>query len=238
MFKKKQKYNILGITLARGGSKGIKNKNIINLNGKPLIFYTINEAKKSKYLNDYIVSTDSLKILKIAKKFKAETPFVRPKKLAKDKTSSVDALKHAVEFMEKKNKKKYDYIVELMCTNPLKQTQDIDKCIKKIIEKKSDTVIAMHELEEHHPARIKKIVNGKIKDFSFKEKPESRRQDLKPKAYIRSGSIYAIKRDYLMKKNRRYGSNNSYAYILPQKRAINIDDKYSLAVAKMMIKSK
>lgn len=232
----KKKFKILGITLARGGSKGIKNKNIVLLNSKPLIYYTIKEALKSKYLTDYIISTDSKKILNIAKKYKANVPFLRPSNLARDKSSSVLSLQHAVEFMEKKTLFKYDYIVELMCTNPLKNVIDIDSCIKKIIFKKADSVIAVNQIEDHHPARIKKIVNGKIKNFNVKEIPESRRQDLKPKAYVRSGSIYALKRDYLMKKNRRYGSNKSYAYILPNERAINIDDKFTLMVAKMMLK--
>ena len=238
MKKNKYKLKILGITLARGGSKGIKNKNITLLNSKPLIYFTIKEALKSKYLSDYIVSTDSKKISIVSKRYKAKVPFLRPQNLAKDKSSSVVALQHAVDFMEKKKSIRYDYIIEIMSTNPLKTVFDIDACIKKIISTKGDSVIAVNQLEDHHPARIKKIVNGKIRDFKVKEVPESRRQDLRPKAYIRSGSIYALKRDYLMKKSRRYGSRNSYAYILPKERTINIDDKYTLLVAKMMLKSK
>lgn len=238
MKKNKHKLKILGITLARGGSKGIKNKNIKLLNSKPLIFYTIKEALKSKFLSEYIVSTDSKKISSVAKKYKAKVPFLRPKNLAKDKSSSVVALQHAVKFMEQKNSVKYDYIIEIMCTNPLKTVADIDSCINKIILKDADSVIAVNQLEDHHPARIKKIVDGKIRDFKVKEIPESRRQDLKPKAYVRSGSIYALKRDYLMKKGRRYGSKKSYAYILPNERTINIDDKYTLLVAKLMLNSK
>ena len=185
-----------------------------------------------------INSRNLSKTKEIAEKYKANVPFLRPKQFSRDRSSSVSALKHAVLFMEKKKQKKYDYIVELMCTNPLKIVQDIDNSIKKIVIKKADSVIAVNQLEEHHPARIKKIVNGKIKDFKVKEIPESRRQDLKPKAYIRSGSIYVLDRNYLIKKGRRYGSNKSYAYILPNNRTINIDDKYSLMVAKLMIESK
>ena len=133
---------------------------------------------------------------------------------------------------------KYDFIIELMVTNPLKNVTDIDMCIKKIILTKADSVIAVHQLEDHHPARIKKIVNDKIKDFCVKEKKESRRQDLRPKAYIRSGSIYALKRDYLMNKSARYGSKNSRPYILPKKRAINIDEVSDLILARHMLKTK
>ena len=90
-----------------------------------------------------------------------------------------------------------------MCTNPLKKSDDIDKIIKKIINTNADTVIAVHKVEDHHPRRLKKIINDKIVDF-MSEKPESRRQDLKPYAYVRSGSIYAIKRSHLMNESRRY----------------------------------
>ena len=228
--------NILGITLARGGSKGIKNKNIIKLNSLPLIAHTIIEAKKCKFFTDYIVSTDSKKISKIAKSFGASVPFLRPKSLSSSKSTSVSALIHAVNFMENKNNIKYDYIVELMCTNPLKNLFDINSVIKKIIKYKADSVIAVHRLEDHHPSRIKKIVNDKIVDFCVKEKNEARRQDLLPHAYIRSGSIYAMQRDFLMKKNRRYGLNNSRPYILPSKRAINIDSNLDLIVAKELLK--
>ncbi len=230
-----KKLNILGITLARGGSKSIPEKNIADLNGLPLIYYTINEAKKSSLISDYIVSTDSKKIAKVARKFGAEIPFIRPKNISTDTASSLSGLQHAVNFMERKKNITYDYVIELMCTNPLKTLEDIDKCIKKIVRSKSDSVIAMHQLEDHHPARIKKIVKDKIIDFCVDEKNESRRQDLKPKAYIRSGSIYCMKRDYLMKQNRRYGGSDSRPYILPKERTINIDTPYDLEIARLMI---
>ncbi len=226
---------ILAITLARGGSKAIKNKNIINLNNKPLISYTINEAKKSKYIDEYIVSTDSIKIKKVALKHGAKVPFIRPRKFSTDKATSVDALVHAVEWIEKRDKIKYDIIVELMCTNPLKKVNDIDKIIKKIVDTNADSVIAVHKLEDHHPIRIKKIVKDRIVDFTLKEIPETRRQDLKPNAYIRSGSIYALKRNHLMIEKLRYGSRNSRPYILPEGRAINIDTIADLYAAEKIL---
>lgn len=227
--------NILGITLARGGSKGVPRKNIRLLNGLPLIGYTIKEALKSKYLDDYIVSTDDQEIQQVAQSLGASCPFLRPQNLAEDHSSSVDALKHAVSFMEEKNHITYDFVVELMCTNPLKTVDDIDQIIKKIIDTDADSVIAVHELEDHHPIRIKKIIDDRIVDFCLPEKPESRRQDLKPSAYIRSGSIYALKRDHLMIDGRRYGSFESRPYILPPERAINVDTEVDFITAEHMI---
>lgn len=227
---------ILGITLARGGSKSVKKKNIKMINGFPLIFYTINEALKSKYLSRYLVSTDDKQIQKIALEYGAEAPFLRPKELSTDQASSVSSLQHAVKWVENDEGLKYNLIIELMCTNPLKITFDIDACIEKLIKTNADSVIAVHQLEDHHPARIKKIIDDKIVNFCVEEEKESRRQDLMPKAYIRSGSIYALKRDHLMLENSRYGSKNSRPYILPIDRAINIDSEIDFLLAKKMIK--
>ena len=232
------KKKILGITLARAGSKSVKLKNIKLINKKPLIAYTISEALKSKYLTDYIVSTNSLKIAKIAKRYGAKIPFLRPNKLSTDKSSSVSALIHATKFMEKKNNIKYDYIVELMCTNPFKNSIDIDKVIKKIILTKADSVIAVHRIYDHHPARVKKIIDDKICDFCTKEKKESRRQDLRPKAYVRSGAIYALERDYLINEKARYGSGNSRPYFLSENKSVNIDNYIDFYIAEKILSHK
>ena len=229
------KKNILGVTLARGGSKGIKNKNLTKINGKPLIYFTIKEAKKCKKITNYIVSTDSNKIKKVAEKYKVEVPFLRPKKFSKDSSTSASALKHALIECEKIYNKKFDFVVELMATNPLKSAVDIDNIVNILLKNNADSVIAVNQLFDHHPARIKKIVKGKICDFSVKENLESRRQDLKPNAYIRSGSIYAMSRKFVMKE-KRYFSGKSLAYILPSNRTINIDDENDLLIAKKKLK--
>ena len=103
-------------------------------------------------------------------------------------------------FSVKKNKIKYDYIVELMCTNPLKNSSDIKKVINLQIKSRADSVIAVLKLNDHHPIRIKKLLNNKIRNFCLNEVPETHRQDLKPDAYIRCGSIYSMRRDMLLKR--------------------------------------
>ena len=233
---KMKKKRILAITLARGGSKGVQKKNIRKLAGYPLIYYTIVEALRSKLIDRYIVSTDDKYIQKIAQRNGAEAPFLRPKYLSSDKATSVDALKHCVSWIEKEEKSKYDIVIELMCTNPLKKSKDFDLILKKLINTKSDSVIAVHRLFDNHPSRIKKIINDKIVNFAVKEKSESRRQDLKPYAYVRSGSVYALKRNYLMNKSRRYGSKNSRPYILPPNKVINIDEEIDFLTAELMLK--
>lgn len=234
-----KKYRILGITLARGGSKSIKKKNIYKINGKPLLYYTIKEAKKSKLLTRYIVSTDDKEIQKVAKKYGADAPFLRPKNLSGDKVSAVEADLHALKWAENNEKKKYDFVIELMATNPLKTHIDIDNVLRKIIRSGADSVIGVVKLEDHHPLRIKKLINGKIKNFNKKliETPEMRRQDLRPHAYIRNGSIYASKRDMIYKK-KRYGTNNSLAYVMDHNNSVNIDTKTDLMLAEILLKKR
>tara|TARA_B100001989_G_C24540681_1_gene467393 strand:- start:1914 stop:2624 length:711 start_codon:yes stop_codon:yes gene_type:complete len=231
MFKGK---NILCIILARGGSKGVKNKNIKTLNNYPLIYYTIREAKKSKVFSKIIVSTEDKKIKKIAQKYGAEVPFLRPKNLAKDSSRAIDAIYYTFKKSEKIYGQRFDYIIELMCTNPLKKAKHIkDVAIKQILTN-ADSVIAVTKLEDHHPIRIKKIVRGKIKDFCLKEIPETNRQDLKPDAYIRCGSIYSMRRDMLLKKV-RYGTINSLAYIMNNRDVVNIDTKRDFEFAEFLM---
>ena len=225
---------VLAITLARGGSKGIPKKNIVKLAGKALIDYTIEQAQKSSLIDRYIVSTDDNLIKKHVESLGIEVPFLRPKDLSDDKATSAAALKHAVLFCEKQDNCKYDYIVELMCTNPFKKVSDIDKCIQLIKSNNVDSVIGVSKLEEHHPARIKKIENGFIRDFAVPE-ISSRRQDLKPEAYIRNGSIYAINRDRLINDNYRFGGDKSLAYLMKPPSNINIDNKYDLLLAEIII---
>jgi len=226
---------ILGITLAREGSKGIPRKNLINVGGKPLIAYTIREALRSKHLSRYVVSTDGLETQALALSLGAESPFLMPSKFSEDTSTSVEALQHAVNFLELQEEKRYDIIVEIMATNPLKIAEDIDGCIEKLIATNADTVIAVHRLIDQHPARVKKIVDDKIMDFCVPETLESRRQDLAPEAYIRSGSVYVMTRSELMEEGRRYGSHNSRPYILPPERSVNIDSNTDLLIAELMI---
>ena len=129
---------------------------------------------------------------------------------------------------------KYDYVVELMVTNPFKQSTDIDGAIEKLRDTDADSVIGMCKLEDHHPARIKKIEDDYIKDFAVPEL-SSRRQDLKPDAYIRNGSIYALKRDRLIEDRYRFGGNNSRPYLMRSECLVNIDTMLDVKIARALL---
>lgn len=143
-----KKPTFLVIIPARSGSKGIKNKNIRPFVGKPLLYYTIHEAKKCKELDRIIVSTDSPKYAAIAKKFGAEVPYLRPKHLASDKSLIVDTVIELLRRLEKEEKYKPDYIVLLQTTSPLRTYEDIDTCIKTVLTKKCDAVMTMTPTEQ------------------------------------------------------------------------------------------
>lgn len=229
-------HNILAITLARAGSKGVPNKNEKLLASKPLISYTIESVLKCKTQLEYLVFTNSVTIQKIANSYGLLAPFLRSEENASDTASSTDALIEAVNAYEEFTGKKYDYIIECMATSPFKTSQDIDCAINLLIETKADSVIGVTQLSDFHPARAKKIVDGKITDFCVPELA-FRRQDLKPEAYIRNGSIYALSRDALMKKNLRFGGDNSVPYIMPTSRSINIDTKLDFLTAEQIIQN-
>jgi CMP-N-acetylneuraminic acid synthetase len=234
MNKEKQ---VLAVILARGGSKAIPRKNLADINGHPLLAYTIHEALHSKYINDVVVSSDDQEIIAVAKEYGALAPFVRPKELSGDKAKPVECNLHATQFMESLRGFKYDYVVELLCTNPFKTVEDIDSALELQFTTNADSVIGVMRLDDHHPIRIKKLENGYIREFCLPEIPESTRQDLKPDAYIRNGSIYSMRRDMLQKKV-RYGTDNSVAYVMPRERTVNIDEPMDLEIARILMKKK
>lgn len=227
---------VLGVTLARGGSKGVKNKHLRKLGEKPLIDYTLDVISQVSYLDHYIVSTDSLEIQKHVINKGHLAPFLRPPELSTDTASSLSAIQHAVIFMENFLQVEFTHIVEIMATNPFKEPSDIDNCIKKIIDEDLDSVIAVHQIFDHHPARVKKILDDRLIDFCVQEVAESRRQDLLPFAYIRSGAIYALSRDMVMNRGLRYENYGSSPYILPPSKSINIDEEIDFLIAETYLK--
>ena len=157
MYKEKK---ILCIIPARKGSKRIKWKNIVPLAEKPLLEYTINCAINSKYIDRVVVSTDSYYIKDLAKKMGADTPFLRPKNLATDDAKTIDVLLHALKYCEEVEKEKYDYLVLLQNTSPLRKSWQVDDAIEKIVSSTLNSLISLSEVREH-PTLMKKLSNDK-----------------------------------------------------------------------------
>ena len=224
---------ILAITLARGGSEKIKKKNIVDINGKPLLQYTVDEVKKSKYIDDYIVSTDDWDIAKVC--LELDVPhFWRSSKNATNIAKSSDALIEVVQGVKEED---YYYIAEVMCTNPLKTVEDIDGCIEMIDENNLSSVVSVVRVYDHHPSRLKYLDENNIMRDFVPEAIESRRQDLKPPAYVRNGSIYIMTKDFLLEEKSRY-NKSSCAYIMEEDNTINIDEKRDLLIAKSILQKR
>jgi len=229
-----KKYRILGVIPARGGSKTIPKKNIKPLLGRPLIAYTIVPAKQSKLLTRVIVSSDDEEIIEVAKRYGADVPFVRPKELADDLSLATDVIRHAVIETEKQEGKKYDYVMMLQPTTPLRTTEDIDKALGKLIETGADSVISVVKVGAMHPARMKKIINDRLVDYA-EEEVENMPKELLPPVYIRNGAIYAVKRDVLVNM-RSFKGRVCRPYVMPEERSINIDSRMDFLLAEAVMK--
>lgn len=231
MYKKK---TFLAIIPARAGSKRLKNKNILTLNNKPLIGWTIEAGIKSRYIDELIVSTDSDKIAKISKKYGAKIPFLRPKNLAKDKSKTSDVVKHAINFYHKKFNKFFDFILILQPTSPLRNNKDIDKAIEFMFKKKADAVISVCELN-HPPIWSGKLPkNKKMNKFFEKSGFKNRSQDQK-KHYRLNGAIYICSLDKFLEQNSVFLQKNVFAFEMPREKSIDIDTELDFKIAKSLI---
>ncbi len=224
---------VLAIIPARGGSKRLPNKNILEINGKPLIAWTIEAAKESSYIDRFIVSTDSTKIAEISKKYGAVVPFIRPKDLASDTASSIDVIMHAVNYL-KNNGEDFDYIVLLQPTSPLRTTVDIDSAFE-MLNNKTKSIVSVCETE-HSPLWSNILPDDlSMKDFIRQELKNVRSQDL-PKYYRLNGAVYIADINYLVENNGFFGDRTK-AFIMPQERSVDIDNKEDLLYASVLVKN-
>lgn len=218
----KKNLNILGVITARGGSKGIPFKNTKLLGGKPLIAYTIDVAGKSKLINHLIVSTNDKDIADVCMKYGANVPFMRPEELALDSTPHVPVMQHAIDFYEKAHNIILDYVVILQPTSPFRIVEDIDMTIQKLIDTGADSAVSLVEVPSNaNPIKIKKLEGNRVLAYSIPEVEGTRRQDL-PIAYRRSGAVYTMRRDLIMKDSRLFGEY-IVGHIVPKERSIDID---------------
>jgi len=228
MYKEKK---TLAIITARGGSKGILGKNIKSLAGKPLIAYTVEVANKSKYLTRTIVSTDYDDIRDVSKKYGADVPFMRPKEIADDKSTSIEVVQHALNWLKDNDNEEYDYLMILQPTSPLRSAEDIDECIKKIVDTDADSVMSMVELTDFSLKKLKKIENDLIQPLlqESEDGAPTQRQELS-KVYKRNCAIYLTKVEYIMEGD-LFGKI-SRPYIMPEERSIDINESIDFETAK------
>ena len=221
--------NIITFIPARGGSKGIPKKNIIDVAGKPLISWTIDAAVKSSYLEHIYVSTDSQDIADVAKKCGAEVPFLRPDELSTDTSTTLDAALHLINWYKHNIGIKPDYILTLQPTSPLRTTYDIDTAIEIAINNNASAVVSVCEAKDHPYLTMRFTENGEITSFINTDKNFIRRQEMPP-AYFINGAIYINKIEDLIKEKTMF-PQKTLGYIMPNERSIDIDDYWDLKMA-------
>ncbi len=228
MYKNKR---VLALIPARGGSKSLPGKNIKPLNGKPLIAWTIAAAKKSRYIDEIVVSTDNRKIRAVAKRYGAKTPFLRPKRLATDTAKGMDVMLHALNWFKDVGEA-FSLIILLQPTSPLRIAQDIDKAVETLFSKKAKVVISTCKTDYPFYLTNELPKNGCMKNFTRFKLRMINRQDL-PQFYKVNGAVYVAFCDYIMQKKCFWG-DKTFAYVMPEERSIDIDSNQDFMFAEFL----
>lgn len=224
---------VLAIIPARGGSKGVKNKNIRLVAGEPLIAYAIESARESQLLTRFVVSTDSPHIAAIASDRRCPV-LIRPPELALDDTPIAPVMKQVLGVCQEQFKEQYDILVLLQPTSPIRSGKDIDAVIRMFDDKRTDAVVSVVAMHDIHPARMYRLsLDNELLPLDQRFEA-SRRQDIEP-VYYRNGAIYAIRKETFLAKETLMVPNKK-AYIMPLEQLVNIDDERDLAVAEVLVK--
>jgi CMP-N-acetylneuraminic acid synthetase len=227
-------HRFLGIIPARGGSKGIPRKNIRPLAGKPLIGWTIEAALNSKVCERLLVSTDDPEIVAVARKFGADTPFLRPPSLSSDTATSLSVVEHAIDWIND-GAETFSHVVLLQPTSPLRTAEDIKNAAT--IAKKIDAAVVSVCEPQHHPYLLKIIRDdGTLGNLMPESAQCSRRQDFPP-VFALNGAIYIISVDGL-RKEKTFTPEKTVPYIMPPERSLDIDTPWDFFLAEQIIQGK
>jgi len=226
---------ILSIIPARSGSKGIKNKNMIKFLGQPLIKRTIEFSKKLPYTTTF-VSTDSIKILRYAKKNNVKFDYLRPKKLSKDNSNIIDAISHALEWFLNKNIY-FDYLLLLQPTSPLRNLSEIKKIIRLTKKKNFNSVVTVTEMQEHPYECV--VINRKNQwKYLYKSKHKNQylRQHYDKNFYFIDGSFYLVRVNFFLKNKILISKKHTFIYKSQFRKQIDINSHQDLKIAEILTK--
>lgn len=225
---------ILCTICARGGSKGVKNKNIKPLHGKPLIAYTIEQAKASNLFEHIVVSSDSEDIIQIAKDYGAEVFFKREPQMASDTAGKLEVIRDAFIKSEQYYNMTFDYLIDLDATAPLRTPEDITNAFNQFIQNKNDNLItAMPSRRSPYFNLIEQNKDGKVSLSKSLDNTIVRRQDA-PKTFDMNASIYIWKRDIILNYDKLFLENTGL-YIMPEERSIDIDSELDFKFVEFLV---
>lgn len=226
---------VIGFIFARGGSKGVPRKNVRPLAGKPLIAYAIETAFASSLIDRVVVSTDNVEIAKVARRYRAEVPFIRPAALAQDDSPEWLAWQHAIRMIEmEQDERKMDIFVCIPPTSPLRSVEDVDACIQILQDSDADIVITVT------PARRSPHFNMVVMDENCSVQlvipPEERiyHRQTAPEVYDMTTVAYAARPEFILNSSSAFDGNVK-ALIVPEERSLDIDTELDFLVAEFLM---
>lgn len=226
-------YHVTVLIPARGGSKRLPRKNVKLLCNKPLIAWTIEVAKVSKFVDQIVVSTDDIEIKEVSEKYGAIVPFIRPEYLSSDTANSFDVVKHAIQFLNIESEN--HLLILLQPTSPLRTVEDLDQALNFFIERSASGVVSVSEAE-HSPLWSNVLPdNCEMSDFIRPEVKDKRSQDL-PKFYRLNGSIYIYKTSELIEKKSIFYDETVFAFETSKHTSVDIDTELDFIIAETLMK--
>lgn len=231
-----QNKTFLAIIPARSGSKGLPNKNIRILCGKPLIAWSIEAGLQSKYIDEVVVSTDSQEYAQIAKSYGAKVPFLRPNELAQDTSTTFESIKHTIDFYKKHLNREFDYVVLLEPTSPLREVCDIDNSIEMLFaHTTAQAIVGVCKTESQNPVFLVKLDSFNfIQSYSNKNFSPIRRQEIEDFFFF-EGTIYVGTTQSFLE-NKGFYHSQTIGYQVPKWKSLEVDDEDDFWMIEMMMK--
>lgn len=230
---------ILAVVACRGGSQGVKNKNLRLLDGKPLIVYTVEQVLRWGKFDKFIVSTDSQQIAEIAKKYGASVPFLRPDALATPTIAKMDSLRHALLTCEEYYKTKFDALFDFDATAPIRTVEDMDNILKLFIEKNPDCVFSVVKSKKNpYLNMVEKQADASVKVSKIPAQAIVTRQNA-PEVFDMNASLYIFKRDFLIDENNKLPyAGKTYAYEMDETSGIDINSELDFKFIEFLMQEK
>ena len=226
---------VLCLIPARAGSKGVPNKNIAVVAGRPLIAWTIDAARASKVVTRVVASTDSPEYADICRRHGAEVPFLRPPHLALDDVPALEPTLHALDWLAKNDRYEPDYLILLQPTSPLRSADDIDAALGLAVSRRADAVVSVSPVACHPYKTTLLDAQGRLKPYMDGARADARRQNL-PEVFGFNGAIFLI-RPAVLRINRTWYPENTVAYVMPPNRSLDIDTPWDLQLADLLVRA-
>jgi CMP-N,N'-diacetyllegionaminic acid synthase len=226
---------VLAVVIARGGSKGIARKNIRAVAGKPLIGWTIEVAKRSRYIDRLVLSSEDPEIISIAKRLGCDAPFVRPEEFATDEVSGVEAVLDAIARVDRT-----DWVVMLQPTSPFRIAEDIDGCIERCAGRHANACVTLTETEKSpywmFTLQPDDTLAPVVPDVTSISTLPMYRQAL-PKCFVLNGAVYVARTDWL-EANRTFVTQDTLGYLMPKERSLDVDSEFDWKLMEVLMRER